>query len=145
MLATAFDRAVKTAYKAVMKPRGGRSLRLQELLRKKRPSFVKRYISERLFNEILRYAEEVLTQTRNASCFERSGCCRFRRTGPGVLAGALDAFTGKRRRACSGGRCGDGRSEPAGRRIDDLERILAKSNSVTVQNLSLNLIRRCGK
>ncbi|MDO4734883.1 MAG: DAK2 domain-containing protein, partial [Lachnospiraceae bacterium] len=64
LVENAFDRAVKTAYKAVMKPKEGTILTVARATAEKAAELSKTDLSlEAFFTEILKYAEEVLEQT----------------------------------------------------------------------------------
>lgn len=98
LIADAFDRAVKTAYKAVMKPKEGTILTVSRAAAEKAAELCKKDLSmEAYFTEILKHSEEILAQTPNMlPVLKEAGVVDS--GGQGLvefLAGALDAFCGK--------------------------------------------------
>ena len=94
LVENAFDRAVKTAYKAVMKPKEGTILTVARATAEKAAELSKTDLSlEAFFTEILKYAEDVLEQTPDMlPVLKEAGVVDS--GGQGLvefLAGALDA------------------------------------------------------
>ena len=122
LVADAFDRAVKTAYKAVMKPKEGTILTVARAAAEKAADLCKTELSlEAFFTEILKNAEEVLEQTPDMlPVLKEAGVVDS--GGQGLvefLAGALDAFLGKEvALASSGEAAASTRAESSARVID---------------------------
>ena len=122
LVENAFDRAVKTAYKAVMKPKEGTILTVARATAEKAAELSKTDLSlEAFFTEILKYAEDVLEQTPDMlPVLKEAGVVDS--GGQGLvefLAGALDAFLGKEVALASSGESAvSGRAENSTRVID---------------------------
>ncbi len=98
LIASAFERAVKTAYKAVMKPKEGTILTVSKAASEKATELCKSDLSmEAFLTEILKYAEEILEKTPDMlPVLKEAGVVDS--GGQGLvefLGGALDAYCGK--------------------------------------------------
>ena len=98
ILAKAFDRAVKTAYKAVMKPKEGTILTVARAASEKAQQICENDLSmDEFFTEILRYTGHILEQTpemlpvlKEAGVVDSGGQGLYE-----FLAGALSAYRGE--------------------------------------------------
>ena len=121
LFADACDRAVKTAYKAVMKPKEGTILTVSKAVAEKASELCKTDLSlESFFTEILKYAEEILEKTPDMlPVLKEAGVVDS--GGQGLvefLAGALDAFLGKDVALASSSESGTSRAEFNARVVD---------------------------
>lgn len=99
VIADAFDKAVETAYKAVMKPKEGTILTVAKGASMKSTELVDEGVTdlEHFFDEIIKYADEVLARTpemlpvlKEAGVVDSGGQGLIQ-----VLKGAYDAYLGK--------------------------------------------------